>query len=90
MPCERAHPRSNALATDAAQHEAPCIRLRSLSLLATYEDIPSSVRIVNLWRAKRCPADLVQRLYALTNVGECINLYGPTEDTIYVNLALAP
>ncbi|HST59981.1 MAG TPA: amino acid adenylation domain-containing protein, partial [Longimicrobium sp.] len=51
--------------------------------------IPASVHTLNLG-GEPLPNDLVQALYASTNVVKVGNLYGPTEDTTYSTYSLVP
>ena len=50
-------------------------------------NVPSTVRIVNL-AGEALHDDLVEQIYATTNVERVYNLYGPTEDTTYSTYTL--
>ncbi len=63
----------------------PSALIEALSLA----QLPPSVRSVGL-AGEALPEPLVRRLYAMPNVQRVVNLYGPTEDTVYSTCAVVP
>ncbi len=61
----------------------------AMKVLVEEEQVPSSVRVVNL-AGEPLSGALVRAIYATTRVERVYNLYGPTEDTTYSTGALIP
>ncbi|ARU62078.1 hypothetical protein CBW65_14470 [Tumebacillus avium] len=59
----------------------------AINELLRQDAIPASVRVVNLC-GEPLKGQIVDRLYALGTVEKVINLYGPTEDTVYSTWSL--
>ncbi|HEX5723930.1 MAG TPA: amino acid adenylation domain-containing protein [Longimicrobiaceae bacterium] len=74
----------NALAP-VPEGEAPVLASMAPSAAAELvrtAAVPPSVRTLNLG-GEALPAALARAVFALTDVGKVVNLYGPTEDTTY-------
>ena len=74
-----------------ARHEVTLINTvpSAIAELTREANVPSTVRIVNL-AGEALHDELVEQIYATTNVERVYNLYGPTEDTTYSTFTLVP
>ncbi|HEX6291019.1 MAG TPA: amino acid adenylation domain-containing protein, partial [Herpetosiphonaceae bacterium] len=59
----------------------------ALAELLRSEPLPATLRIVNL-AGEAVPRDLVQQLGQQPMIQQVVNLYGPTEDTVYSTVAI--